>query len=190
LRGGLIEIFSEQISEIQRPTTERPKTMSNPDINVSLSDADVQKIKDIIGQVRAAMPFLITLTTKDRMGKYKMGPQRLAWVQACVNAASNHPEVLPGFFKQDQYAASYDTSQAMADIREVLRSLLSDVEDTTMQVGSQAASGSSSVMGWIDAGADTEPGLKSVSASLHEFFQRANAAGTQQPPPTAAAAKP
>jgi hypothetical protein len=45
------------------------KTMSNLDINSSLSDEDVQKIKDLIEQVREAMPFLITLTTKDRMCK-------------------------------------------------------------------------------------------------------------------------
>jgi hypothetical protein len=32
----------------------------------------MQKIKDLIDQVRTAMPFLITLTTKDRMDKYKM----------------------------------------------------------------------------------------------------------------------
>jgi hypothetical protein len=71
LQSVLIEVFSEQISEIR--TTNNRKTMSNPDINVSLSDADVQKIKDLVGQVRAAMPFLITLTTKDRMGKQGTG---------------------------------------------------------------------------------------------------------------------
>lgn len=45
-----------------------------------------------------------------------------------------------------------------------------------MGAGSEAANDTSAVMGYTDAGAKTQPGLKSGSEPLHTHFARANEA--------------
>jgi hypothetical protein len=148
--------------------------MSYQKITGSLTDEAIAGIKDLAAQARVLMPFLQTLTAGDRIELYKMGPKRLAWVMECLQAAKNHPEVLPSFFKTEEFEKSYELARDMADIRAVFKSLFTDVDDTTMGVGSEAATHASAVMGFMDAGAKTQPGLKSVSESLHTYFAHAN----------------
>ena len=152
--------------------------MPYQNISAALTEANIQAIKDLAAQARTLMPFLQTLTSAERMKFYKMGPKRLAWVQECLNAAKNNPGVLPGYFKVAEFEKDFELAKVMADLREVFKSLVSDVDDTTMGVGKEAATAASDVMGFVDAAAETEPGLKSVAEKLHSFFERANEAGT------------
>lgn len=156
--------------------------MPYQNISAALTDANIQAIKDHAGQARTLMPFLQTLTAQDRIGLFKMGQGRLAWAEAGLEAAKNHPEILPGYFKVEEYEKDFDLARALADIRGVYESLFTDINDTTMGVGSEAANASSKVMGWVDDAAKTEPGLRSVAANLHDLYQRANAAGTTPAP--------
>lgn len=153
--------------------------MPYQDISAELSAADVQAIKDAVALIREKLPFLQTLTGQDRVRLYKMGPQRLAWVDECLTAARNHPEVLPPTFKVAEFEKDYALAGTLAEVRSVLDGLAADVDDTTMGVGSEAARAASDVMGYIDAAAGTNPGLRTAAQSLHTFFQRANAASTK-----------
>jgi hypothetical protein len=161
--------------------------MAYQNISATLTDAVINQIKDHAAQARALMPFLQTLSTDERKKFYKMGPKRLAWVQACLDAAKNHPEVLPTYFKVGEFEKDFELARVLADIRSVYESLFTDLDDTTMGVGKESTGAASQVMGWVDDAAKTEPGLKSVSDSLHEFFTQANAAA--QAAAAAAAAK-
>jgi hypothetical protein len=155
--------------------------MAYQNISATLTEEVINQIKDHAAQARALMPFLQTLSSAERMKFYKMGPKRLAWVQACIDAAKNHPEVLPTYFKIGEFEKDFTLARALADIRGVYNSLFTDMDDTTMGVGKECTAAASKVMGWVDDGAKTEPGLKSVADSLHEFFQQANDSGTQPP---------
>jgi hypothetical protein len=150
--------------------------MSYQNISATLPDATIVSIKNLATQARVLLPFLQTLTAGDRIGLYKMGPKRLAWVMECLQAAKNHPEILPPHFKLAEFEQKYELARALADLRAVFKSLFTDVDDTTMGVGSEAATKASAVMGYVDAAAKTEPGLKSVAESLHAFFARADEA--------------
>lgn len=143
-------------------------------MSIALADETITGIKALAAQARALMPFLQTLTANDRIGLYKMGPKRLAWVMECLQAAKNHPEVLPSFFQTAEFERSYELARDLSDIRATFKSLYTDVDDTTMGAGSEAASHASAVMGFMDAAAKTQPGLKSVSESLHTYFAHAS----------------
>ncbi len=158
--------------------------MPYQNISAVLSNSNIQALKDHAAQARLLLPFLQTLSSNERVGLYKMGAKRLAWVDECLKAAKNHPEVLPGYFKIEEFEKSFVLARALADLREVYKSLFTDMDDTTMGVGSQAAKAASDVMGHIDAAADSQPGLKSVSETLHAFFQQANVAAATSPTPT------
>jgi hypothetical protein len=125
---------------------------------------------------------LQTLQAKDRIGLYKMGKGRLAWVDECLKAARNNPGILPGYFKVDEFEKDFELARALADIRSVYESLFTDLNDTTMGVGSEAAKASSQVMGWVDDAAKTEPELRSVAETLHNLYQQANTASGATPP--------
>lgn len=156
--------------------------MPYQNISATLTEANIQAIKDCATQARGLMPFLQTLEGKDRVGLFKMGPGRLAWVGACLDAAKNHPGVLPGYFKPEEFSKDYELARALADLRGIFESLFTDINDTTMGVGSEAATAASKVMGWVDDAAKTEPGLRSVAANLHDLYQRANSGGTTPAP--------
>ena len=128
------------------------------------------------------LPFLQTLTSQERVRLYKMGPQRLAWVQACLAAAKDNPNVLPPSFEVDEFAQDFELANTLATLRTVFQQLFQDTDDTTMGVGSEAAQAASDLMGYVDQAADKNPGLKTISEQLHAFFQRANAAGTKPQP--------
>ena len=69
--------------------------MSYQDLNVTLSDADRQAIKQAIATIQQKLPFLITLSADERKRLYKMGDKRLAFVQNSLNVAQSNRNILP-----------------------------------------------------------------------------------------------
>lgn len=97
--------------------------MPYQNISAELTAADVASIKLLTQNARALMPFLQTLQASDRIGLYKMGPKRLAWVDECLKAARNHPEILPSYFKLVEFEKDYALAGTLADLREVFKAL-------------------------------------------------------------------
>lgn len=61
--------------------------MPYQDINVTSSDAELQKVRQEIAAIQKKLPFLITLNTTERKRLFKMGDKRLAFVQTSLDAA-------------------------------------------------------------------------------------------------------
>jgi len=150
--------------------------MPYQNISASLTETEINDLKAQVAAIRVKLPFLQTLTKDERIKFYKMGPQRLAWVQECLAAARNNPDALPKTFKVEEFARDFELAKVLADLRMVFKQLFEDADDTTMGAGNEAARAASDVMGYIDQAADTVPGLKTVAEKLHSFFERANAA--------------
>ena len=146
-------------------------TVPYQDINASLSDVDLQEIKQAIDIIERKMPFLITLSYEERKRMYKMGDKRLAFVQNSFNAAQSNRNILPASFDLEAYTNDYKLAASLTELLMRLTQLTEQVDDTLMAVGSEAMSSSLTVYDYVKTAAKKTPGLKAIAEQLGTLFK-------------------
>ncbi len=141
------------------------------DINVTLSDADLQEIRQAIAAIQQKLPFLITLTTTERKRLFKMGDKRLAFVQTSLNAAQSNRNILPASFDLDGFSNDFRLATSLMEIEMLLNQLSEQVDDTLLAVGSEAMSSSLTVYDYVKTAAKKTPGLKGIAEQLGTLFR-------------------
>jgi len=145
--------------------------MPYQDINTTLSEADVQAIKQAIGTIQQKLPFLITLSAEERKRLYKMGDKRLAFVQNSLSAAQSNRNILPASFDLEGYTNDYRLASSLTEVLMSLRQLTEQVDDTLLAVGSEAMSNSLTVYDYVKTAAKKTPGLKAIAEQLGTLFK-------------------
>lgn len=145
--------------------------MPYQDINETLSDADLQAIKQAVSIIQQKMPFLITLSAAERKRLYKMGDKRLAFVQNSLNAAQTNRNILPASFDLEGFSNDYRLASSLTELLMVLRQLTEQVDDTLLAVGSEAMSNSLTVYDYVKTAAKKTPGLKAIAEQLGTLFK-------------------
>ena len=145
--------------------------MPYQDINVSLTDNDLQEIKQAIAIIQTKMPFLITLSQEERKRLYKLGDKRLSFVQNSLKAAQSNPNILPASFDLSGYNNDYRLTHDLSDLLMLLNQLTEQVDDTLMAVGSEAMSSSLTVYDYVKTAAKKTPGLKAIAEQLGTLFK-------------------
>lgn len=145
--------------------------MSYKDINTTLSEADLQTIKQAITTIQQKLPFLVSLTLEERKRLYKMGDKRLAFVQNSLNAAQSNPNILPASFDLAGFANDYRLATSLSEVLMLLNQLTEQVDDTLLAVGSESMSSSLTVYDYVKTAAKKTPGLKVISEQLGSLFK-------------------
>jgi len=149
--------------------------MPYENITATVTDKNLQSIKDAIAEIEAALPFLITLTDDERKKLRKTGEGRLPFVLDAGQAAQDNPDILPKSFDADGFESAVALFNAMAEIHTLLAQLFSQVDDTRLAVGVEALSGASDVYNYVKAASQKTPGLKPLADKLGQLFQKAAA---------------
>lgn len=145
--------------------------MLSTQVNQSLSEQDIQEIKQALDLIQAKMPFLITLSTDDRKRLYKMGDKRFAFVKNSLSAAQNNPNILPASFDINEFTNDYQLALQLSELLMRLQQLQEQVDDTVLAVGSDAMTNSLTVYEYVKTAAKKTPGLKSVAEQLGTLFK-------------------
>lgn len=145
--------------------------MSYQNISASLSEADIESIKDALNTIQETLPFLVNLTNDERRRLLKMGDKSLAFVSNSVTAAQSNRDILPASFDVEEFARDYQLAIALSDVLIQLRQLAEQVDDTLMAVGSEAMTSSLSVYDYVKTAAKRSPGLKVLAGQLGERFK-------------------
>ncbi|NJN56723.1 MAG: hypothetical protein HC879_04110 [Leptolyngbyaceae cyanobacterium SL_5_9] len=145
--------------------------MPYQDINVRLSEADLQEIKQAIDTIQSKMSFLITLTQEERKRLYKMGDKRLAFVQNSINVAQSNRNILPASFDLEAYTNDYRLAANLNELLMRLTQITEQVDDTLMAVGSEAMGSSLTVYEYVKTAAKKTPGLKAIAEQLGSLFK-------------------
>jgi hypothetical protein len=145
--------------------------MPYQDINVVLSDADLQAIRQAVTTIQQKLPFLITLSTTERKRLFKMGDKRLAFVQTSLNAAQSNRNILPASFDLDAFSNDYKLATALMEVEMLLNQLSEQVDDTLLAVGSGAMTSSLTVYDYVKTAAKKTPGLKGIAEQLGTLFR-------------------
>lgn len=146
--------------------------MPYQNINVSLSAADFQAVKDSFAAVLNKLPFLVNLTTDERKSTFKLGPDRVSFVQNALNAAQANPTIFPASFSTEEFKNDVDLFNALTELGTLAASVASQIDDTRLAVGGEAMQEATQVYNYVKTAGKTTPGLKPIADQLGVQFQK------------------
>ena len=151
-------------------------------ISATLPPNDRDAVLAAIATIREKLPFLLDLTTDERRALVRFGDKSRAFVTKALEVASHNPELLPRSFDLEEMRKDV---QLFADLQPILRAInqLQDlVDDTSIQVGSEAYATALTVYTYVKS---SEPGaaLDLAADALGRRFARRS----KQTPPNAPA---
>jgi hypothetical protein len=112
--------------------------MASNRVSAQLLPADKAAVMQAIATIKTKLPFLIDLTPEERRALPKTGDKTNAFVQKAAEVAQQNSDFLPRSFNVDglvQDVALYEDLRAIALALAPLNEL---VDDTMMDVGSEA----------------------------------------------------
>jgi hypothetical protein len=154
--------------------------MPYQNINATLSAADLQAVKDSFAAILGKLPFLVNLTASERKALLKTGSGSLAFVQNAYTAAQNNPTIIPASFSTADFQKDVDLLATLTELAALASSVVSQIEDTRLAVGSEAMQQATQVYNYVKAAARNTPGLKPLAEQLGERFQKTRK--PKQPP--------
>jgi hypothetical protein len=105
-----------------------------------LSAEQVQTIMNLIGQIRAELPFLIDLNVEERRTLPKLGDKSQAFVDQGLLLATQNEGIMPRNFDIDGYSNDVTLVRQLHSIVLALGQLQGRLEDTFLAAGSDAYS--------------------------------------------------
>lgn len=152
-------------------------------ISATLSQADQQAVLAAVNTIREKLPFLVDLTPEERRTLLRMGDKSRGFVAQALTVAEQNEGILPRSFDVDEMRKDVDLLAALEPIMASLSQLSELVEDTYMEVGSEAYASALLVYQFARA-AGKGAALDSALDALGQRFARKShgAAGPAQPP--------
>jgi hypothetical protein len=112
--------------------------MADNRISATLSQADQQAVLSAINTIREKLPFLIDLSPEERRTLPRMGDRSRGFVSQALEVASQNTDILPRSFDVDEMRKDVELLNALSPIMLALAQLNEFVDDTFMEVGSEA----------------------------------------------------
>lgn len=110
----------------------------NNKIDAALTAANRDAVLNHIAQIRTALPFLLDLSPEDRQALPKMGDKSRAFVAQALQLAEQDDSYLPRSFDVAEMKRDVALADALYPIYTALKQLMELVDDTYIQVGSEA----------------------------------------------------
>ena len=105
-------------------------------ISATLSDADITEIEGHLAAIRAKMPFLITLTAKERRAKSKLGEKSMGFEEKCETYMLSNPQFMPGFIGLEEVDKDRTLRTQLLHLSAQHQALSATIQDTLMLTGS------------------------------------------------------
>ena len=112
--------------------------MNTTTIKATVSPDDQGAISAAIAAIKQKLPFLIDLSINDRKSMVKISAKGYSFVKQALDVASQHPGVLPASFDVNELRADTQLFAYLTTLQLTLHQLKKQIDDTAMQIGSQA----------------------------------------------------
>ncbi len=107
--------------------------MNTNRVSATLSTADREAVMTALCVIRERLPFLIDLTTAERVILPKLGDKTQPFVRKAVDIALQHPELLPAGFL-DEMRKDAQLLDGLSPIRLAIDLLQKQIDDTVVQL--------------------------------------------------------
>jgi hypothetical protein len=121
-------------------------------ISTTLSTNDQADVLAAIKTIRDKLPFLLDLTPEERRSLPRMGDKSRAFVAQALTVAEQNADILPRSFDTAEMRKDVELAQALEPILAALAQLYELVEDTYLEVGSEAYVAALAVYQYAKAG--------------------------------------
>lgn len=105
-------------------------------IDATISDADRDKILDLLGQIRVLLPFQVNLTPEERHTLVKMGDKSRPFVEQTLIIAEQDNSFLPRSFEVAEMRQDKELYDSMSPVFVQMTMLFENIQDTMLLVGS------------------------------------------------------
>lgn len=112
--------------------------MPEQNISATLTVAERDEVLAAFNTIRQKLPFLVDLTAEDRRSMAKMGDKSNAFVNKAVEVANQYPDIIPRAFNIEEMKKDVELLQMLQPILMAANQVQDLIEDTFMQVGSEA----------------------------------------------------
>jgi hypothetical protein len=147
-------------------------TMPYANLSVTVPVADMTLISTALETLRAKLPFLVMLTPEERKTILKLGDKSVAFMEKALDAARQHPEILPADFSLEEFEKDVKLVEQLTKIRTELVALLQGVDDTLMAAGSETMVHSVTVYSYCKTAARRSPGLRGTVEGMAERWKK------------------
>ena len=156
--------------------------MTDNRITASLSPADQEAVLAAIQTIKQKLPFLLDLAPDERRALPKLGDKSRAFVAKALEIAIQNPNFLPRAFDLEEMRRDAALFEALQPILVALTQMQELVDDTALEVGSEAYASALAVYGYARASGQGIA-LDELTDALGRRFARKSVS----PPPAGAA---
>ncbi|HZT60940.1 MAG TPA: hypothetical protein VFA21_20215 [Pyrinomonadaceae bacterium] len=150
-------------------------------ISASLSSADQQAVLAAINTIRTKLPFLIDLSPEERKALPRLGDKSRGFVAQALEIASQNTDILPRSFDVEEMRKDVELLDAFLPVMLALAQLNELVEDTYIEVGSEAYAAALAVYQYTRA-AGKGAALDGALDALSRRFARRSSRATPETP--------
>jgi hypothetical protein len=145
--------------------------MSTNRVSATLSTVDQEAVLTAIETIRQKLPFLIDLTSSERVGMAKLGDKSQGFVKKALDVATQNQAMLPASFDLIEMRKDAQLFESLSAIQFAIDKLHNQIDDTAIQVGAEAFAAARAVY----AAAKTPfaaPALRTAAGDLGKRFGR------------------
>ncbi len=145
--------------------------MPYSNISATLSDADIQIVRASIQTIESKLPFLISLTPKERQKLVKMGEKSAAFVKQCLQIVKDNRDLMPPTFSVQEFERDINLAEKLLSTLLLLQELCAKLDDTALAVGSKAMSRSLEVYAQVKLAAKRNANFKAAFEQLSTRYK-------------------
>ena len=112
--------------------------LTNNRINTTATAAQVTAVKTALQTIAANLPFLVGLTTEERIALPSINVSNKAFTEDAINAGVNNPTLIPSYVSVVNMKNDMLLFTQLDEIIMMTKQLLEKMEDTQLLAGSEA----------------------------------------------------
>jgi len=151
-------------------------------LNLVMTDTDITDVKKSLTNIHGKMPFLIGLTTDERVTLPKISENNKVFVGDSINALVNNAPMLPSYLNVGDIKNDLMLYEQLDELEMLALQLVEKIQDTRMLCGSEAYVSSLAAYRLFEAAAVAGiPGADSIYDALKQRFADQGPTGTTPP---------
>lgn len=157
--------------------------MAENRVSIVISPENRALINEALAVIKTILtPYLISLSPEERQNLPKMKDKTIAFVTKTLGYAVSNPEFLPPYLNVPELQKDTDAVNILNSFYIVLQQLLSGVDDTIMEAGSEAYVAALSYYNSVKQAAKMNvKNAKTIYEDLKERFQPKANASAEEP---------
>jgi hypothetical protein len=141
-------------------------------ISAILGTDTINDLKNKLNEVKAALPFLLKLSSADRHGKRNLGHKSVGYGKSSLQVAKKHLHLMQRQFEVEEFESDVLLYEQLQDFLMDVSSLHQNIEDTVIVLGQKIMEQSNEVYAEVKRAAKKDNTYKAAMNELSAFYRK------------------